>query len=153
MFEEGTNPSDVLVVVRHGTVIRYPEGRPFPSVLILGFVRETPAHVVAALDSESGCLSHRDRLHPRSGKMGARFPNQESGMTCLICKTGATQSGSATVTLERDSTTVVLKEVPADICDNCGEYYLDSAMTTRVLELAREAASRHSEVEIVRFAA
>ena len=74
-------------------------------------------------------------------------------MTCLICKTGETKEGSATVTLEKGATTVVLKDVPAEICDNCGEYYLDSEKTARVLELANEAAARRSEVEIVRFAA
>lgn len=74
-------------------------------------------------------------------------------MTCLICKTGATEVGTTTITLSRGATTVVLRDVPAEICDNCGEYYLDSQMTERVLELANEAALRRSEVEIVRFAA
>jgi len=45
-------------------------------------------------------------------------------MNCLICKTGTTQQGTTTVTLERDTTVIVIKDVPAQVCDNCGEYYL-----------------------------
>ncbi len=44
-------------------------------------------------------------------------------MECVICKNGTTRSGFVTVTLERDNCIVILKQVPADICQNCGEYY------------------------------
>ena len=44
-------------------------------------------------------------------------------MRCLICRHGETLSGFTTVTLTRDEAVVVFKAVPADICQNCGEYY------------------------------
>ncbi|MBM3811692.1 MAG: type II toxin-antitoxin system MqsA family antitoxin [Acidimicrobiia bacterium] len=74
-------------------------------------------------------------------------------MTCTICKNGSTSSGTTTVLLQRGPTTIVLKDVPADICDNCGEYFLSEAVTTRTLGIAEQAAARNAEVEIVRFAA
>ncbi|MFM2004791.1 MAG: hypothetical protein RLZZ09_446 [Pseudomonadota bacterium] len=37
-------------------------------------------------------------------------------MTWVICKTGETHSGHATVTPHRAGTTVVIMQVPADIC-------------------------------------
>lgn len=43
-------------------------------------------------------------------------------MKCTICKTGELKPGHTTVVLERDGATIVLKEFPADSCDNCGEY-------------------------------
>jgi YgiT-type zinc finger domain-containing protein len=43
------------------------------------------------------------------------------------------------VTLERDECIIVLKKVPAEICDNCGEYYLSDAVTEQVLEKAELA--------------
>jgi hypothetical protein len=49
--------------------------------------------------------------------------------------------------------TVIIKDVPAEICDNCGEYYLDEPTTDRVLIMAEEAVSKNAEVEILRFAA
>jgi YgiT-type zinc finger domain-containing protein len=74
-------------------------------------------------------------------------------MHCVICKQGETHPGEATVTLERAGATVVIKGVPAMICDNCGEYYLDEAMTGRVLAMAEHAVAEGAEVEVRRFAA
>lgn len=74
-------------------------------------------------------------------------------MQCVICKQGETRPGAATVTLEHGGATVIIKGVPATICDNCGEYYLDEAMAERVLSMAEQAVSRGAEVEVRRFAA
>ena len=49
-------------------------------------------------------------------------------MECVICKHGTTRSGFVTVTLDRDNCIVILKQVPADICQNCGEYYLSESV-------------------------
>ncbi|MHB8237633.1 MAG: type II toxin-antitoxin system MqsA family antitoxin [Acidithiobacillus ferrivorans] len=46
-------------------------------------------------------------------------------MQCVICRHSATQPGTVTVTLERGATVVVIKDVPAEVCSQCGEYYLD----------------------------
>jgi YgiT-type zinc finger domain-containing protein len=74
-------------------------------------------------------------------------------MTCPICRHGKPEPGHATVTVERGPTTVIIKDVPADVCDNCGEYWLSEQVTALVLALAEEAAQRGVEVEILRFAA
>ncbi|AFZ16463.1 type II toxin-antitoxin system MqsA family antitoxin [Allocoleopsis franciscana] len=69
------------------------------------------------------------------------------------CKHGETQPGLVTVTLERDESIVIIKRVPAEVCDNCGEYYLSDAITEQVLERAEMAVSKGAEVEIIRYAA
>jgi YgiT-type zinc finger domain-containing protein len=74
-------------------------------------------------------------------------------MNCVICKTGQISAGTATITLQRGETTVVIKNVPADVCDNCGEYYLSEEMTERVLELGESAVKKGVEVEVLRWAA
>jgi len=74
-------------------------------------------------------------------------------MKCVICKTGETRPGSATVTLQRGETTVLIKETPADVCQNCGEYYLNETVARKVYAQAEEAVQRHAEVEILRYAA
>jgi YgiT-type zinc finger domain-containing protein len=74
-------------------------------------------------------------------------------MKCVICKTGETHPGLATVTLQRGETTVLVKGVPAEVCDTCAEYYLDSAVAQKVYMQAEEAVKRHAEVEIVRYSA
>ncbi|WP_292794573.1 type II toxin-antitoxin system MqsA family antitoxin [Nostoc sp. NMS7] len=72
---------------------------------------------------------------------------------CLICQHGQTKPGLVTVTLERDECIIVLKKVPAEICDNCGEYYLSDAVTEQVLEKAESAINNGAELDIIRYAA
>jgi YgiT-type zinc finger domain-containing protein len=74
-------------------------------------------------------------------------------MMCVICKHGKTQPGRVTVTLERDESIVILKGVPAEVCDNCGEYYLSDTITEQVLQRAELAVNNGAEVEILRYAA
>lgn len=74
-------------------------------------------------------------------------------MTCVICKAGETAPGMATVVLQRGEATIVIKGVPAEICDTCGEYYLSEETTRRVLALAEAAVARGAEIEVLRFAA
>ena len=74
-------------------------------------------------------------------------------MSCAICRNGRTHNGYVTVTVQRGETTVILKLVPADMCDNCGEYYLSSEVSAQVLERAESAVKSGAEVEILRFAA
>ena len=74
-------------------------------------------------------------------------------MKCMICKQGETMPGFATVTLERGPTVVIVREVPAEVCRNCGEYYLDEAVAAKVYREAEAAAAHHAEVEILRYAA
>jgi YgiT-type zinc finger domain-containing protein len=74
-------------------------------------------------------------------------------MKCVLCKTGETQPETATVTLERNQTVIVIKDVPADVCQNCGEYYLSHAVTERIYGQAEDAVRRNAEVEVLRYAA
>lgn len=69
-------------------------------------------------------------------------------MKCVICKHGETRPGSATVTLERKGTTVVVKSVPAQVCENCGEQYLDESIVRALLRNAEEAAGDGIQVEV-----
>jgi YgiT-type zinc finger domain-containing protein len=72
-------------------------------------------------------------------------------MECVICKNGKTRKGKATVTLERNGTVVVIKEVPAQVCQNCGEYYLDENMAKEVLKRAEQSVKNGSEIEIIKM--
>lgn len=74
-------------------------------------------------------------------------------MKCSICRNGETVRGEVSVMLEREQTTVIVKGVPADICRNCGEYWLEEEVAGRLLRQAEDAAARRAEVEIVRYAA
>jgi len=47
----------------------------------------------------------------------------------------------------------LVKDVPADICDTCGEPYFDEQVTQRLLDLAREAAAAGVVVDVRRYVA
>ena len=74
-------------------------------------------------------------------------------MTCMICKQGEMQSGTTTMTLERDTTTVVFKNVPAEVCDTCGEAYIDASTTKKLLIIVEEAARAGVQVDVRSYAA
>lgn len=63
-----------------------------------------------------------------------------SAMMCVICKQADLEPGTATVTLERDSLTLVIKHVAARVCPGCGEEYVDENAALRVLDMAERAA-------------
>ena len=72
-------------------------------------------------------------------------------MKCVICKKGETKAGTATVTLDKNGATLVFKGVPARVCTNCGEEYVDEDITTRLLKSATEAARSGIQVEIRQY--
>ena len=74
-------------------------------------------------------------------------------MKCVVCKKGETKIGKATVTLEKDGTTLVLKGVPARVCANCGEEYVDQNITAALLRSAEEAARSGIQVEVRQYTA
>ena len=74
-------------------------------------------------------------------------------MKCVLCKSGETEPGKTTQTLQRGNSLVVVKDVPANICSQCGEEYLDEAIARQLLELAEETVKHGSEIEVRRFAA
>ncbi len=72
-------------------------------------------------------------------------------MRCLICKQAEPEPGTATVTLERDGLTLVVKQVPALVCPNCGEEYVDEDVARQLLEHAEEVARQGTQVEIRQY--
>jgi YgiT-type zinc finger domain-containing protein len=73
---------------------------------------------------------------------------KEEIMKCVICKQGETQLGIATVTLERATLTFVIKRVPAQVCQNCGEAYVDEETTLQLFKTAEEVAQAGAQVDI-----
>ena len=55
MFERGISRADVREVVDSGeTIAEYPEDKPYPSKLLLGFSGGRPVHVVVGFEAPAG---------------------------------------------------------------------------------------------------
>ncbi len=74
-------------------------------------------------------------------------------MNCVICKNGNMNEGHVTVTLQRGDSIIVLKNVPASVCENCGEYTLSETVVERVMQIAEESVTKKVEIEVLNYAA
>ena len=74
-------------------------------------------------------------------------------MKCAIYQNGKTEKGKTTVVLERDQTTLVYKNVPANICNNCEEEYISFKTNKELLRHARGESDRSVSIEVLNFAA
>jgi YgiT-type zinc finger domain-containing protein len=70
---------------------------------------------------------------------------------CSICKIGELTAGKVTVTQERGGSILLLKNVPAEICNNCASYFLDPTMTRIVLEKAENSIKNGAELEVIQM--
>jgi YgiT-type zinc finger domain-containing protein len=82
--------------------------------------------------------------------MVGRFLPEEI-MKCVICKHGQTKEGMTTVTFERDGLTLVVKEVPAQVCMNCGEDYVDEQVAHEILGIAERMAKSGAVVDVRKY--
>jgi YgiT-type zinc finger domain-containing protein len=71
-------------------------------------------------------------------------------MMCVRCEQGQTQTGFVTVALQNSQRQVTIEQVPAELCDHCGEYYLVHAVAQQVMHQARygESAIQQYGLEI-----
>lgn len=74
-------------------------------------------------------------------------------MKCVICKNGETKNGLTSLSLDRMDVIIVIKNIPAEICENCGESYISEETSAKVLQEAEQSIKKNSLVEVLNFAA
>jgi YgiT-type zinc finger domain-containing protein len=57
-------------------------------------------------------------------------------MQCVMCE-GTTVAATRPKAVERDGRIAVIRDVPVQVCDSCGEVYLDVAVTKQLDVLFR----------------
>ena len=70
---------------------------------------------------------------------------------CALCG-GDLVPGHITTTTELGDCVLVVRDVPATVCDQCGEEWLTHAMVTELHRLAEDARSRGAVVEVLQMA-
>ena len=73
-------------------------------------------------------------------------------MVCAMCKAEMKQ-GSVNFPVDLESNFILIKEVPAYICEQCGEYFLGDDVAEAIEEIVEKAKVSNVEFEILRFAA
>ncbi len=74
-------------------------------------------------------------------------------MKCVVCKQAETRPGVTTVTLERGESTFVVREVPAQVCPNCGEDYVDAKVAAELLRSSEDLSRAGAQLDVRRYAA
>lgn len=72
-------------------------------------------------------------------------------MKCVVCKHGETKTGLTTITLERGRLTMVVRDVPAEVCDNCGEAYLSTQVADDLNEMGNRANDDRAQFEVRQY--
>jgi len=71
----------------------------------------------------------------------------DTGM-CPICK-GTRRPGTTTFTADLGFGVVVIRNVPASVCSQCGADWIDDPAAQRIERLVEEARAKRSQVEVV----
>jgi YgiT-type zinc finger domain-containing protein len=73
-------------------------------------------------------------------------------MTCPICNHGRTVHGVRTLVFQKDSSTIIVKNVPVEICTHCEEYFLYENVSNRVIDLTRNGKANGTAVKMFHYA-
>lgn len=80
-----------------------------------------------------------------TGNAGASRP-------CPLCG-GQLSTQLATIPFVLGKTIAVIKQVPAEVCDSCGEPFLQAEATDAVTELLDKALASSAEVSVMTYPA
>ena len=69
-------------------------------------------------------------------------------MNCVVCKNGQNTLGAVTVKLERGNAIILIKDVQAMVCNNCGHYYLEENVAKEVWKKADDAIRQGAVLEV-----
>ena len=71
-------------------------------------------------------------------------------MKCTLCK-GNLKRGKVNHIIDLGDGIIIIKDVPANICDQCGEYYVDTKTAIKLEEIIDELKRNRAEVFIINY--
>jgi YgiT-type zinc finger domain-containing protein len=57
---------------------------------------------------------------------------------CIVCDGGRTVAATRPKAVERDGRIAVIRDVPVEVCDSCGEVYIEAEVAKRLDVLFRQ---------------
>lgn len=82
-------------------------------------------------------------------------------MICLVCKHQKMEAGTTILPIERDDEILLITDIPARICANCGEAYIEEDTSIGIEKLAGKKfsgeisfadSSNQRKVSVINFA-
>lgn len=72
-------------------------------------------------------------------------------MNCILCKADLTK-GNVNHIVDLGEGIIIIKNVPANICEQCGEYYVDTQIALKLESIVEEVKKSRAEVLIINYA-
>lgn len=69
---------------------------------------------------------------------------------CLLCK-GKLEKAKVNHVVDIDDLIIIIKKVPAEVCKQCGEYYLDHKVAQKVEDIVESVKNNKAEVIIINY--
>ena len=73
-------------------------------------------------------------------------------MLCILCK-GEMQQENINYPVDLKDRFILIKGVPALVCKQCGEQYLNNDVLKKIERIVENAKKHNVEIEIIRYAA
>ena len=70
---------------------------------------------------------------------------------CPVCHGGHKQPGTTTFTVELGFGVVVVRDVPAQVCDLCGTDWLEDSIAEKLESIVEQARLKHPVVEVANW--
>ena len=67
---------------------------------------------------------------------------------CFVCKHNGIKPGTTNKMFEKEGRFVIIKDIPALICENCGEIYFETAVMKKLETIL---SNNPSELEIISY--
>jgi YgiT-type zinc finger domain-containing protein len=61
------------------------------------------------------------------------------------------QPGVTSVTFDRDNVIIVFRNVPAQVCDVCGDYVVDGDIGKYLLKIAKEERAKGHQISVLDY--
>jgi YgiT-type zinc finger domain-containing protein len=71
-------------------------------------------------------------------------------MNCALCKANLT-NGKVNHIVDLGERIIIVKNVPASVCKQCGDYFVDTDTALKLEAIVEEAKKNKAEVLIVRY--
>lgn len=74
-----------------------------------------------------------------------------SNNPCPVCHGGQKQPGTTTFTVDLGFGVIVVREVPAQVCDLCGTDWIEDPVAEKLEQIVAQARRKHPVVEVANW--
>lgn len=72
-------------------------------------------------------------------------------MNCILCKSNLVK-GTVNHIVDLDGHIIIIKNVPANVCKQCGEYFIETDIAIKLEKIIEEVIKNKAEIFVVNYA-